>query len=494
VAHLRPRDGKTSAAAVPHIHERKAMPVMARSRRGTSLVALVAVAAPGLATCSSSGSKKSAPAGSSSAAGGSAAASVSAGGSAAGSAPAAAGQDFKGRTLTLWDYEADNSAMGIAWNAAIKEFEQKTGAQVKFEAKAFEQIQQSAGLILNSDSAPDIMEYNKGNATAGLLSKQGLLTDLTSAVAKYGWDKKLSPSLQTTARYDTSGTMGSGKWYGIPNYGEYVMVYYNKDMFTKNNITVPTSLAEFQTAMDTFVKAGVTPIANAGAEYPAQQIFYELALSKADRTFVDNYQLYKSKVDFHGPELTFGATTFSDWVKKGYISKDSASLKATDMGNNFEQAKSPIMISGSWWYGTFVNEIKNFQWGTFLFPGNKLSPGSSGNIWVVPAKSKNKDLAEAFIDVTMQPDIQNLMGNSGGIPVAADPAAITDPKNKELIANFDLLTKQDGIAFYPDWPAPGYYDTLVSGVQELINGTKAPAAVLDEIAKPYNDNLTSMGK
>ena len=51
------------------------------------------------------------------------------------------------------------------------------------------------------------------------------------------------------------------------------------------------------------------------------------------------------------------------------------------------------MISGSWWYGTFVSEIKNFKWGTFLFPGNKLDPGSGGNLWVVPSKAKNKDLA-----------------------------------------------------------------------------------------------------
>ena len=33
--------------------------------------------------------------------------------------------------------------------------------------------------------------------------------------------------------------MGSGKWYGIPNYGEYVMVYYNKDMFAKYNVAGP---------------------------------------------------------------------------------------------------------------------------------------------------------------------------------------------------------------------------------------------------------------
>ena len=73
------------------------------------------------------------------------------------------------------------------------------------------------------------------------------------------------------------------------------------------------------------------------------------------------------------------------------------------MGVAFEQGKYPIMISGSWWYGRFKDEIKNFDWGTFLFPGNKLHPGSSGNLWVVPEKSQAKSLAYDFIDITMQP-------------------------------------------------------------------------------------------
>jgi raffinose/stachyose/melibiose transport system substrate-binding protein len=398
------------------------------------------------------------------------------------------------RTLTLWHYETADSAMGVAWADAIKQFEAKhPGVRVKFEEKGFEQIQKTASMILNSDQAPDIMEYNKGNATAGLLSKQGLLTDLTAEATKRGWDKLLSPSLQTTARYDERGIMGSGKWFGVPNYGEYVMVYYNKDMFAKHHIEVPKTLDEFTAAMDTFVKAGITPISVGGAEYPAQQIFYQLALSKAQRPWVDAYQLYKGKVDFHGPELTYAATTFADWVKKGYISKDSAGLKAEDMGVAFMSGKFPIMISGSWWYGRVASDVKDFKWGTFLWPGNQMSAGSSGNLWVVPEKSKNKDLAYDFIDITMSKDIQNKLGNAGGIPVAADTSAITDEKNKELIDNFNTLSAQDGLAFYPDWPAPGYYDVLVAGVQELINGSKSPDKVLDELAQPYNDNLADIG-
>lgn len=403
-----------------------------------------------------------------------------------------AGSDAK--TLTLWHYEGPTSAMGIAWNKAIEEFKAShPGVTVKFEEKGFEQIQQNAQMILNSDSAPDILEYNKGNATAGLLSKQGLLTDLTDQASKRGWEKALSQSLQTTAKYDGDGIMGSGKFFGIPNYGEYVEVFYNKDMFKKYNIAVPTTLAEFTAAMDTFVKNKITPLSVGGAEYPAQQIFYELALSKADRAWVDDYQLYKHKVDFHGPQLTYGAQTFADWVSKGYIAKNSAGIKAEDMGVAFEQGKFPIMISGSWWYGRFASEIKNFQWGTFLFPGNTLHPGSSGNLWVVPEKSKAKSLAYDFIDITMKPEIQALLGNNGGVPVAADPSAI-DAKNKDLVDTFNKISSSDGLAFYPDWPAPGYYDVLVGGVQGLINGSKKPDAFLDEIAKPYNDNLSDIGK
>ena len=399
----------------------------------------------------------------------------------------------EGGTLKLWHYESANGAMGIAWDKAIEIFKtEHPGVTVDFERKAFEQIQQNAGMIISSDEGPDIMEYNKGNATAGLLASQGLLTDLTEQATTRGWDTTLPPSLQTTAKYDEKGVMGDGNWYGVPNYGEYVMVYYNKDAFAANNIAVPTTLDEFTAAMDTFVAAGTTPLCMAGAEYPAGQLAYQLALTKADRSFVDDYQLYKNPVDFQADPLKYGADTFDQWVKKGYISQESASLKAEDMGTGFIGGKCPMIVSGSWWYGRFAEEITGFDWGTFLFPGTKLSLGSSGNLWVVPEASKNKELAYDFIDITMSPEVQALLGNSGGIPVAADPSTITDPKNQELIANFNKITAADGLAFYPDWPVPGYYDVLVSGFQSLINQSKTPAEVLDQISGPYQEGVETI--
>lgn len=395
--------------------------------------------------------------------------------------------DGKGRTLTLWDYEDDKSAMGVAWNAAIKKFEEETGAKVKFENKAFEQIRTTASQVLNSDEAPDILEYNKGNATAGLLASQGLLSNLDEAVKPTaGTRSSRRPADHRQVR--RQGRDGSGDWYGIPNYGEYVEFYYNKDLFDKYGIKVPTTEAELEQAMAAFKAKGITPLAESAAEYPLGQLWYQLALSKANRDWVNAYQTYTDKVDFTGPEITYATQTIKDWEDKGYISKDATGMKAEDAGVSFINGKSPIFFSGSWWYGRMTDEAK-FNWTTGLYPDTTMSPGSSGNIWVVPSKAKNKDLAYKFIDITMSPEIQNLMGNNGGVPVAADAASITDAKSKALIANFNTLTGQDGIGFYPDWPTPTFYDQLNAGLQELLNGTKSVADVNKELGSEYQDGV-----
>ncbi|MFT2817083.1 ABC transporter substrate-binding protein [Leifsonia sp. A12D58] len=394
-----------------------------------------------------------------------------------------------GKTLKLWHFESADSAMGIAWDEAIKTFEEETDATVEFEEKSFEQIRSTASQVLNSNEAPDVLEYNKGNATAGLLASQGLLSNLDDAVDEFGWADKLAPSLQTTAKYDDNGVMGDGSWYGVPNYGEYVEVYYNKDMFAANGLEVPTTLSEFEDVLAAFQAKGITPLAEAATEYPLGQLWYQLALAKADRDWVNDYQLYSNPIDWQGPEISYATQTIKDWTDAGYISTDATGLKAEDAGTSFIDGTYPIFFSGSWWYNRFTTEATGFDWGTFLFPETELSPGSAGNMWVVPENAKNKELAYKFIDITMRPEIQALIGNNGGIPVAANTADITDPKSQELIANFNALTEKDGIAFYPDWPTSTFYDELNAGLQELLNGTKSVKDVQKQLGEQYQSGV-----
>jgi raffinose/stachyose/melibiose transport system substrate-binding protein len=153
------------------------------------------------------------------------------------------------------------------------------------------------------------------------------------------------------------------------------------------------------------------------------------------------------------------------------------------MGVSFIQGKSPMMVSGSWWFGRLVTDMKA-GWGMFTFPGNKLHPGSSGNLWVVPTKSKNADLAKEFIDITLSADVQDVLAQKGGLPVASSATA-TDPKVAELTKSFSSILAQDGLAFYPDWPVPGYYDVIVAQLQGLANGNKDVKATLDGLGTAY---------
>jgi raffinose/stachyose/melibiose transport system substrate-binding protein len=348
-------------------------------------------------------------------------------------------------------------------------------------------------MILNSEDVPDVMEINKGNATAGLYAKQGLLTDLTDVATERGWDEILSPSIQTTSRYDANGIMGSGPLYGVTTYGEFVMVYYNKDLFEQYEVEVPTSYDEFVAAADKFVAAGVTPI-DLGAldKWPVTQNFYELALYKADREFVNKYQLFQGDLDFHGPEFTFAAETLAEQFQKGYYSANSTGTSYDDANAAFTQGTFPMNLTGSWMFGSFLTGIKDFEWGLFVMPGKTLNTGSGGNLWVVPQNAKNKDLAYDFIDLTLATKAQTVMANAGGIPINADLSQITDPHIAELNQAFSDLVQNDGLAFYPDWPAPGYMDVLGGGLQELIGGTTEPSSFLDTIAAPWNDYKSSL--
>jgi raffinose/stachyose/melibiose transport system substrate-binding protein len=405
----------------------------------------------------------------------------------AGCTPGGSDEGGDGQTLKLWHYESEDSAMGKAWAEAIKIFEEETGAKVEFEEKSFEQIQKTASQVLDTDAAPDLMEFNKGNATAGFLASTGLITDISDAVDEYGWADKLAPSLQTTAKYSDDGVMGGDTWYGIPNYGEFVGVYYNKDAFAAAGLEIPTSYDEFVDVLDAFVEKGITPLAEAGAEYPLGQLWYQLALMEGDRGFVDDYQLYKDPVDWQGPEISSATKTLKEYVDKGYIASDVSSIKAEDAGVSFINGTSPIFVSGSWWYGRFVNEATGFDWTMTAFPGADLSLGSSGNLWVVPENAANKELAYKFIDITMRPEIQAIIGNNGGLPVAADPADITDPKSSELIETFNGILDQDGLSFYPDWPAPGFYDVIVQELQGLITGSQDAETTDDNLGKAYDE-------
>ena len=440
------------------------------TRRGFLGVAAAGAVAGGLAACGSGGGT---------------------GGGTGGGSSSSSSRAFK-----IVQYEDKTSAQSQGWQLALDTFKKKhPELDVTFETTSFDAFRKNAKLVLGGSSVPDVVEFNKGNADGGQLASQGLLDPLDDAVAKYGWGDKVTGSMQAFAKYSPNGEAGSGSWFGVPNIGEYVMFYYNKALFKKAGITAePTTMAEFVEVMDKLKAAGVTPVSSSSATslgFNQMWVWYSLVSAFADRTAIDDFMFLRNPVNFSADPWQRGTATFQDWIAKGYLGTKLGGLTYEQAIVNFLSQKTGMLI---WNNGSFARTRSDatFDWGYFTLPGAQMSMGSSGHLWGVPAKSANKDLAYEWIETTLSPEVQNKIGELGGLPLAGDTATIKDPVTQKFTARFDELVKADTLTFYPDYPVPGFLDFIQSNMGAMSNGTETADEYLGKLQTFYDDGAKTV--
>ncbi|GGM35773.1 ABC transporter substrate-binding protein [Microbacterium saperdae] len=420
-------------------------------------------------------------------AGGIAAAAVAMSLAACGSSADDAGSD----TFTILQYENPESAQGQGWQLALEIFQKKhPDVKVDFQTTSFDAMRQNAKITLTGDKVPDVIEFNKGNADGGQLAGQGLLAPLDDQVAEYGWDEKVTGGMQAFAQYDEQGLAGSGNWYGVPNIGEYVMFYYNKELFAEAGITEqPATLEEFEANMDALVAAGITPISSSASTsqgFNQMWIWYSLVAAEADRAGIDDFMFLREPVDFSKAPWKTAADRFQSWIDKGYVGEELGGLNFEQATVNFLSGDKAMLI---WNQGEFarIREQATFDWGYFTLPGANLQMGSSGHLWGVPANAKNKELSYDWIDITLSEEVQNKIGQLGGLPLAGDASTIEDELTREYTERFNELLANDSLAFYPDYPVPGFLDFIQSNMQAMSNRNEDADEYTDKLQKFYDE-------
>jgi raffinose/stachyose/melibiose transport system substrate-binding protein len=118
-------------------------------------------------------------------------------------------------------------------------------------------------------------------------------------------------------------------------------------------------------------------------------------------------------------------------------------------------------------------KISTFKYGKFVFPGTQ-SVGSAGNLFVIPKKGKNPDLAAEFINMLLTKKYQNYLANAGGLALFADADAVANPTSKVTADPFAAIVKKNALGMYPDWPVAGFYPVLLQeGIKLLSDGNVA---------------------
>lgn len=398
--------------------------------------------------------------------------------------------DTGGETFTILQYEEAETAQGQGWQRALEIFQERhPDVTVDFQTTSFDAMRQNARITLSGNQTPDVVEFNKGNADGGQLAAQGLLEPLTAEVEARGWDQKVTGGMQSLARYDENGLAGSGDWYGVPNIGEYVTFYYNKDVFADAGVTAPpTTLAELEQVMGQLQESGHTPVSSSASTsqgFNQMWLWYSLVSAEAERQQIDDFMFLRGDVDFSAEPWRSATETFVDWTERGYFGENLAGLNYEQATVNFLSGDSGMLM---WNQGIFdrVRNDADFEWGYFTMPGT-LTMGSSGHLWGVPAEADNKDLAYDWIDITLSPEVQDLIGDGGGLPLAGNSSTIEDELTREYTERFDQLVTDDSLSFYPDYPVAGFLDFIQSHMQSIANGNESSEEYLAALQQFYDE-------
>lgn len=244
-------------------------------------------------------------------------------------------------TLTLWDIATEDPQRSIA-DAAVQRFMAAyPNVTVEVTHTMNDSYKEKLIIAMSSGQCPDIYIHWGGGPMNEYINS-GFAADITDLYTKYNTVNFL-PSAVEQCKY-------KGKMYAIP-YGGIggCGIFYNKTIFEKLGLKVPTTIAELEAVCDKLVAAGYIPFSLAnGSKWTGSMYFMYLA------TRFGGTEAFAKAVEgtgsFTDEAFMYAATTIQDWVKKGYFPEGVNSL-TTDDGQDRQliyQEKAAMMLHGSW--------------------------------------------------------------------------------------------------------------------------------------------------
>ena len=212
-------------------------------------------------------------------------------------------------------------------------------------------------LALDAGTAPDIASVPALTQGTDRYVAAGKLMDLTDAATQRGWPAHFSKDVLA---YNNPTT--PGKIYGIPWSQNTVGVFYNADIFSKEGLTVPKTLADFESVMQSLKDRGYKPVVSVGGRdgWPLSQIFEQFIHSNTSFADIQKLIAVDPSGTYDSPQFAQALSKLLDWSDKGFLDKSALSTNYTDANNLFIAGKAPISITGSWELGDF-NTLPKFK-------------------------------------------------------------------------------------------------------------------------------------
>ncbi|QSO49294.1 extracellular solute-binding protein [Alicyclobacillus mengziensis] len=315
------------------------------------------------------------------------------------------------------------------------------------------------------------------------IAKAGLYTNLSNQPFLSNFNSNLIQAGQL-----------NGKQLAIPYQVVFNMPVYNKTLFKKLNISVPTNWSQFLQACQTLKDHGYTPIIIPGqGNSTLGQFFNDMVMNNVPSAKVfDGLQTGKSKLTDPGFLTTL--EQFQTLVQKGYIMPGSLGTSQTAAEAIFAQGKIGMFGMGSYEFAP-VNTINHnaFQMGLLApITTAKASQATWQGIDTttfmlgINANSPHKKAAEEFLAYLAQPSVASYYANQTAQMVTVNNVSYTDPNLKSTES---WLSRK--VRFQPMYTLTNQQvvNAVTNAEADILGGMSAQAAAQKE-QKVINQAIT----
>jgi raffinose/stachyose/melibiose transport system substrate-binding protein len=367
-----------------------------------------------------------------------------------------------------------------------KEYEKlHPGLTVEVMQESDDSIKGKTKTLVASNSLPDIY-FSWTGSWGGNFVRGHRAVDLSKVIGPdTAWGKTLVPAAVQAFEYN-------GKYYGIPLYLDAKFMGYNKQIFSKLGLGVPTSFEELLTDCDAIRKAGITPISLGNKEawpivhYAGQLLAYNVPRETLERDFdpktaqftdpgyVQALQQYKELSDHCTDGATVNGVSYASALEQFSNAKSAMYYQEII---EFDQSTAPD------------SALKLADFGFFVLPvpaGAKGDPKAIEGApegYMINSASKNIPLAIDFMKFVTSPEHgQILSAPPYGQPSATIGGASEKTMSPAVVEGLKVLTSASYLMPWLDTANSAHVAAAwLSSLQALAGGSMSPEQVMDQV-------------
>lgn len=251
----------------------------------------------------------------------------------------------------------------------------------KDESIAQAQLDQKIQLLAGQKALPTMFSAGGAPKVTSDLDKAGRLVNVEARLDELGVGDDMLPAAKSTIAALYGGNVNA-----MPYQFNIEGFWYNKALFAKSGIQVPTTFAELEAVAKQLSDEGVQPFATgaSGQGWPVTRLIsgYLFRLLGPDAMAA----VRDGTAKLTDPEYVKAAQAIADLGAKGYLGKAPEAVDYNSIISAFLSGKAGIMYMGSWVLPNFADEKQNKigseNIGFFPYP---TVEGGKGTIDQLPA-------------------------------------------------------------------------------------------------------------